>query len=332
MNFELNADDDVRRAETESIREGLAAKIETYLGDKNEQMTSLPGLSFAKVRYPTLPDSYLYEPSIAMIIRGRKRVTIGNTIYIYDESRFLLTAVNLPTVTEVLEASPERPYISLLMRLDLQAAREMMADVDASGLNHAPPEGIAMATGPATVDLFDAVARLIKLIDNPQDFLHLGPLIQREIVYRILVSSAGVRFRESIIAGTQSQRIAKAIAWLRANYMQPLRIEDLASLAGMGVSTLHHHFRAMTAMSPLQYQKNLRLHEARRILLTESVDSATAAIRVGYESVTQFNREYKRSFGAPPKRDISQCLAATTMKASSSPSVDHQSDLITSGG
>ncbi|WP_218565132.1 MULTISPECIES: AraC family transcriptional regulator [unclassified Pseudomonas] len=309
MIFELNADDEARRAETATIREHLAKRIEEYLGDDTERMTSLPGLSFAKVKKPTPPGSYLYEPCISMIIRGRKRVRLGTTTYIYNESRFLLTAVNLPTVTEVLDASPDAPYVSLLMRLDLQTARQVMADVDSNGIASGPVTGVAMATGPATLELFDAVDRLISLTDKPQDLAHVGPLIQREIIYRILVSSAGLRFRETIIAGTQSQRTAKAIVWLRDNYMHPFRIEDLAAIANMGVSTLHHHFRAMTSMSPLQYQKHLRLHEARRILLTEAVDAATAAIRVGYESATQFNREYKRSFGAPPMRDISQCLA-----------------------
>jgi AraC-like DNA-binding protein len=191
------------------------------------------------------------------------------------------------------------------MRLDLQMARQVMADVDSQS-PATPAKGAAMATGPATVELFDAVARLIRLLDKPQDLIHVGPLIQREILYRILTSSAGRRFRETIMTGTQSQRTARAIAWLRENYTQPLRIDELAALANMGVSTLHHHFRAMTAMSPLQYQKHLRLHEARRILLGEEVDAATAALRVGYESATQFNREYKRIFGAPPMRDINQ--------------------------
>ncbi|MGH8419380.1 MAG: AraC family transcriptional regulator N-terminal domain-containing protein [Pseudomonas sp.] len=309
MIFELTEADHARRAETAALREELAKRVEDYLGDDTERMTSLPGLSFAQLHEPTVPSSYFYEPSISMIIRGRKRVRLGTTTYVYNESRFLLTAVNLPTVTEVLDASPDAPYVSLLMRLDLQTARQVMADVDSSE-EKGPASGIAMATGPATLELFDAVARLIRLTDKPQDLLHVGPLIQREIIYRILVSSAGGRFRETIIAGTQSQRIAKAIAWLRDNYMQPFRIQELASMTGMGVSTLHHHFRAMTAMSPLQYQKHLRLHEARRILLTEAVDATTAAVRVGYESATQFNREYKRRFGAPPMRDISQCLAA----------------------
>jgi AraC-like DNA-binding protein len=238
-----------------------------------------------------------------MIIHGRKRVQLGGITYVYDESRFLLTAVNLPTVTEVLEASSEMPYLSLLMRLDLQAARQMLADVDTHEPN-TPVGGTAMATGPATIELFDAIKRLVDLLDKPKDLAHLGTLIQKEIIYRILTSPAGARFRETILLGTQSRRTAKAIAWLRENYMQPLRVKDLAEMAGMGVSTLHHHFHTMTSMSPLQYQKHLRLHEARRILLGENVDALTAAVRVGYESASQFNREYRRMFGAPPIRDV----------------------------
>jgi AraC-like DNA-binding protein len=292
-----------RREETEPIRAGLAPRIAAFGGSDGEHMTSLPGLSFALRRKPTPPASYLYDPCISMIIRGRKRVRLGGSTYVYDESRFLLTAVNLPTVTEVLEASPETPYISLLMKLDLQAARQMIADMNMHEAN-VPVVGTAMATGPATIELFDAIRRLVDLLDKPRDLAHLGALIQREIIYRILASPAGARFRETVLLGTQSQRTARAIAWLRENYTQPLRVEDLAELAGMGVSTLHHHFRAMTAMSPLQYQKHLRLHEARRILLGENVDAVTAAVRVGYESASQFNREYRRMFGASPIRDV----------------------------
>jgi AraC-like DNA-binding protein len=208
-----------------------------------------------------------------------------------------------------LQASHEAPYISLLMRLDLQAARQMIADVDAHPRSE-PPNGTAMATGPAVLELFDAIARLVDLLDKPKDLQHLGAPIQREIIYRILTSSAGARFRESVLLGTQSQRTARAIAWLRENFTQPLRVEQLADLAGMGVSTLHHHFREMTAMSPLQYQKQLRLHEARRMLLGENLDAATAAVRVGYESASQFNREYRRMFGAPPIRDVAPLRSA----------------------
>ncbi|MDR2788044.1 MAG: AraC family transcriptional regulator [Candidatus Accumulibacter sp.] len=303
MIFEPDEADRRRRKETEQIRAGLVPRIAAFVGSDGERVTSLPDLSFSLLRKPTPPASYLYEPCISMIIQGRKRVRLGGTTYVYDESRFLLTAVNLPTTTEVLEASPKVPYLSLLLRLDLQAARQMIADVDTRGSN-GPADGPAMATGPATVELFDAIERLVDLLGNPKDVPHLGALIQREIIYRILTSCAGARFRETVLLGTQSQRTAKAIAWLRENFTQPLRVGDLAEMAGMGVSTLYHHFRAMTSMSPLQYQKHLRLHEARRILLAENVDAVTAAVRVGYESASQFNREYRRMFGAPPIRDV----------------------------
>lgn len=305
MIFEPDATDQRRREETEALRATLAPRIAAFVGDDGVRATPLPDLSFALRRAPTPPSSYLYEPCVSLIVQGKKRVQLGGNTYLYDESRFLLTAVNLPTTTEVLAASPEVPYISLLLRLDIQAARQTIADMDMDmrGSN-GPASGPAMATGPATIELFDAIRRLIDLLDTPKNLPHLGALIQREIIYRILTSSAGARFRETVLLGTQSQRTARAITWLRENFAQPLRIEELANRAGMGVSTLHHHFRAMTAMSPLQYQKRLRLHEARRILLGENVDALTAALRVGYESASQFNREYRRLFGAPPIRDV----------------------------
>lgn len=308
MIHELNEIDEARREQTSAIRAKLATRIAAFVGDGVERATSLPGLSFAQVFEPTPPGSYLYDPSISLIIRGRKRVQLGGVTYVYDESRFLLTAVNLPTVTEVIKARPDQSYISLLMRLDLQVARQMIADMDPANLTTAGT-GTAMATGPATPELFDAVARLIDLLDKPSDLVHLGCLIQQEIIYRILTSPAGARFRETVLLGTKSQRTAKAIAWLRDNFTKPVRVDYLAELACMGVSTLHHNFRAMTMMSPVQFQKHLRLHEARRILLAENVDATTAAVRVGYESATQFNREYRRMFGAPPMRDVSSLRA-----------------------
>ncbi|WP_298845318.1 AraC family transcriptional regulator [uncultured Salinicola sp.] len=303
MIIELGADDQARREETAAIRDQMARQISTFVGNQMERETHLPGLNFFKVTTPQPPTPYLYEPSLAIIIRGRKRVVLGNTTYIYDASRFLLTAVNLPTITEVTDASPERPYLSLLMKIDLQMARQLIADVETLGPK-AEIQHKAMATGPATVDLMDATSRLVRLLDQPHDMLHLGSLVQREILYRVLTSSAGGRFRDTVMVGTQSQRVAKAVTWLRDHYTQPLKIEALAELAEMGVSTLHHHFRKVTSMSPLQYQKHLRLYEARRLLIAENIDAATAGIRVGYESISQFNREYRRMFGAPPIRDV----------------------------
>ena len=310
MIVELTEEDRLRRRETEQTRARLAESITAFMGGQNECMTPVPGLSFAQVRELTPPMSYLYEPCLSLIVRGSKRVVLGETTYVYDESRFLLTSVNLPTVTEVLQASRETPYISILMRLDLHMARRLIADIEQNG-PHSPLKGPGMATGPATPELFDAVARLLSLMDKPRDLPHLGKLIQQEMLYRILTSPAGARLRDTVLSGTRSHQTAKAIAWLRENYTRPLKIEALATLAGMGQSTLHHHFRMMTAMSPLQYQKQLRLHEARRLLIGEQVDAATAAIRVGYESVTQFNREYRRMFGAPPIKDVKGLRTST---------------------
>jgi AraC-like DNA-binding protein len=161
-----------------------------------------------------------------------------------------------------------------------------------------------MATGETTADLLDACCRLIDLLNRPQDIPFLSGLIQREIIYRMLRGPGGTRLRAIATLGDQSHRTAKAIAWVRSNYAKPLRVEDLAQIAGMGVSTLHHHFRALTAMSPLQYQKQLRLHAARERMLMDGLDAASAAFEVGYESASQFNREYSRFFGRPPMRDI----------------------------
>lgn len=311
VHIEMSEDDRQRSEVSKAIRAELAQKIALFVDGEGERaVVQLPGLNFVRRTTLTQPTAYLYEPSLAMIVQGRKRVVLGEATYIYDESRFLVTSVNLPTITQVLEASPEVPYLSLLMRLDLNVARQLMADIDLHD-SDSSPTGTGMATGPATVELFDAFMRLANLLDTPKDLAHLGGLIQREILYRILTSSAGARLRQTVMIGTHSHRLAKAIDWLRENFKRPLRIEELAQAAGMGVSTLHHHFRALTAMSPLQYQKYLRLHEARRLLLVEDVDAGTAALRVGYESATQFSREYRRQFGAPPIRDI-QTLRANS--------------------
>jgi AraC-like DNA-binding protein len=214
-----------------------------------------------------------------------------------------LTSADLPIVSQIVEASEAAPCLAMSLKLDMPLVRELLSREEIQ-VAEAASDSPAMATGEATQEFLSACCRLIGLLDSPQDIPFLSDLIQREIIYRILRRPEGARLRAIATLGDQSHRTAKAIAWIRTNYAKPLRVEDLANIAGMGLSTLHHHFRALTAMSPLQYQKQLRLQAARGRMLIDGLDAASAAFEVGYESASQFNREYGRLFGQPPMRDI----------------------------
>lgn len=287
----------------------IEAMIANYVGESTGGMTPVPGLAVARLSSWGTAASYLYEPSLCMIAQGSKRVDLGDVIYHYDERTFLLTSVGLPTVVQVERASEEAPYTSFQLFLDLDIARQLITDMELQGTAPVRTEA-GMVAAPMTEDLLDPILRLVGLLSRPKDIPILAAGIHREILYRLLTSPAGERLRQIVCLGTQSNRSAKAIAWLRQNFTRRLRIEDLAEEAGMAVSTLHHHFRAVTSMSPLQFQKHLRLHEARRLMLAENLDAGVAALQVGYESVTQFNREYRRLFGAPPRRDVNALQAA----------------------
>jgi AraC-like DNA-binding protein len=297
------------------LRAELARRIAFYIGPAEKRITDIPGLLFVRRTGPTAPKSVTYEPSLAVVAQGRKRADLGPTTFIFDESRFLLTSVDLPVVSQVLGASEEVPYLCLLLKLEMPIVRELLSREEVQ-----PPaassDSPAMATGEITSELLGACCRLVELLDHPQDIPFLSSLIQREIIYRILQAPVGTRLRAIATLGDQSNRTAKAIAWIRTNYAKPLRVEELAKLAGMGVSTLHNHFRALTAMSPLQYQKQLRLHAARGRMLTDGIDAASVAFEVGYESATQFNREYSRFFGQPPMRDV------RILRSASAPSLE----------
>jgi AraC-like DNA-binding protein len=206
-------------------------------------------------------------------------------------------------ISHITEASKASPCLALSLKLDMTAVRELLGREEIP-VSAAPSNSPAMAIGENTPEFLDACNRLLNLLDHPADIPFLSGLIQREIIYRILQSSGGTRLRGIATSGDQGHRTAKAIAWIRANYAKPLSVEQLAEIAGMGVSTLHHHFRMLAAMSPLQYQKQLRLQAARTRMLIDGLDAASAAYEVGYESASQFNREYSRFFGQPPMRDI----------------------------
>lgn len=248
----------------------------------------------------------IYEPCVALIVQGRKRVSIGERTLHYDELHYFVTPLDLPARATILEASPQAPFLSLALRLDLQLVASMMLEGVVSPARPAGDERHAMSTGRLDAGLLDAFRRLVELVEEPAHAPVLAPLVQREITYRLLTGEAGWRLRQIAAADSQGSQVSRAIELLRSRFTEPMRIEDLARAAHMSVSSLHHHFKALTGMSPLQFQKQLRLAEARRLMLAERLDAATAAYRVGYESPSHFSREYGRHFGAPPMRDIAR--------------------------
>ncbi len=283
--------------------EALGKSIARWTDKADKLMTAIPGLSLYRWDEPTQPKTAIHEASVCLMAQGAKRVLLGDDTYVYDAHHYLITSVDLPTVVQIIKASRGKPCLGLMLKLDRREISQLMTDS-----NLPPPSAQqsdrGMATGEVTLPLLTAFQRLIDLLAEPKDIPILAPIIQREIFYRLLVGDQGARLRKMASAGSQSQQIARAIDWLKGNFTRPLRIDDLASQVNMSTSTFHHHFRVLTAMSPLQYQKWLRLNEARRLMLTERLDATTAAFRVGYESPSQFSREYNRLFGAPPLRDI----------------------------
>jgi AraC-like DNA-binding protein len=245
----------------------------------------------------------MYEPRICVVAQGVKRVLLGDDVFVYDAHHYLITSVDLPTFVQIIEASREKPCLGLVMKLDQREISQLMVDSNLPP-PHPQQSSRAMATGEITQPMLTSFLRLIDLLDEPKDIPILAPIIKREIFYRLLVGDQGARLRQIASAGSQSQQIARAIDWLKGNFAKPLRIDDLAAQVNMSTSTFHHHFRQVTAMSPLQYQKWLRLNEARRLMLAEDQDAAAAAFQVGYESPSQFSREYSRLFGDSPLRDI----------------------------
>jgi AraC-like DNA-binding protein len=284
-------------------RRELARMIAGHAQTPGENPTAVPGLALYRRTTPTPCYRATYEPSLTVFVQGRKRINLGGTEYLCDESSFLLLSIDVPAQGQIVEASEQTPLLSMYLRLDMPTVREVLGREDLP-----EPESSVqcpgLAVGETTVGLLGACARLIELLATPEDIPFLSHLIQREIVYRILRTPQGERLRAIATSGGLSHRTARAIAWLRTNYARPLHMEELAGITRMGVSTLHHHFRALTTMSPLQYQKQLRLQAARQRMLMDGIDATSAAYEVGYESVSQFSREYSRFFGQPPMRDI----------------------------
>ena len=294
----------------EIARVGLGQSIAQFTEQGERYTTDIPGLSLFQRDQPTDPISIMYEPSICVVAQGAKRVRLGDDTFIYDAHNYLITSVHLPTVVQITSASKEMPYLGLRLKLDMREISQMMVDSDLPA-PRTQQANLGMATGQVTLALLNAFQRLVDLLADAEDIPILAPTIQREIIYRLLVGDQGARLRQIATTGSQSHQIGRAIDWLKANLSEPLHVDDLAKQARMSTSTFHHHFRSMTALSPLQYQKNLRLQEARRLMLMEHLDAATAGFHVGYQSPSQFSREYSRQFGAPPLRDISSLRQMT---------------------
>jgi len=273
--------------------------------------TEVPGLAMYRRDEPNQTESVMYEPTICLITQGAKRVVLGGDTYVYDTHHFLITSVDIPTTVQVVKASRQKPCLGLVLKLDLREISQLVVDGNLPQ-PRVEPSSRGMALGEVTLPILDAFKRLIDLLDEPKDIPILAPVVKREIFYRILVSNQGTRLRQMASAGSPSHQIARAIDWLKDNYTEPLHVENLASYVHMSKSTFHHHFRKMTAMSPLQYQKWLRLNEARRLMLTESLDAGMAAFQVGYESPSQFSREYSRLFGDSPLRDVTNLRQVTS--------------------
>jgi AraC-like DNA-binding protein len=287
----------------------LAESINKALGRVASLSTEVPGLTLYRNTAPTAPNPCTYEPSLLIVPQGKKHVDLGKQSYVFGESTFLLTSIDLPIVSRVCVASVEKPYLAFFLKLDMGIVRDVLHTEEVR--ISAPPVGTrGMVLGEVTVELLKPCSRMVQFLDTPQDVPFFCKLLQREIIYRLLQGPQGGRLRSVATKEDQSYLTAKAVTWLRENFEKALNVDELASMAGMSRSTLHHHFRGLTAMSPLQFQKQLRLRTARQKMLTEELDAASAAFAVGYESPSQFNREYKRFFGKPPMRDV-QALRAS---------------------
>jgi len=285
----------------------LSALIDRHVVGTGICSTAMPHLSLIRADAPSTPTPAVYEASLCLIAQGSKRVSIGEHSVVYDAAHYLLVSVELPLVGHVLDASPERPY--LCCKIDLDAA--ILADLMASeGGGVARTDLPVLGVYPADPDLIDAACRLVGLLDRPDTIRALAPLIEREILYRLLTGPHGPMLRHIATAGSHLNQVSRAIAAIRRRFDAPIRIDDVAAEAGMSSSSLHVHFKAITRMTPLEYQKQLRLQEARRLMLSEGATASTAGFAVGYESPSQFSREYRRLFGAPPRADIERLHAA----------------------
>jgi AraC-like DNA-binding protein len=299
---------DQRRAE-------LANLMKRFAPEYGVHATAIEALHLIRSDQPTEALHVVHKPGLCVIVQGRKEVTLSDERYVYDPLNYLVVSVTLPLAGQVIEASPEQPYLCIRLDIDPAQICQLIADASPIGV---PSEIADRGLFLDRIDepLLDAMLRLLRLLDSPDDIATLAPLAQKEIFYRLLRGAQGRRLHEIAIPDTQTHRISRAIEWLNTHYAEPLSIDSLAQMINLSPSALHHRFKAVTAMSPLQYQKQLRLQEARRLLLAENSDVSSIGYKMGYESPSQFSREYSRLFGASPSKDVAR-LRAQALQASS---------------
>lgn len=290
---------------TESPHNSVIATMTRFSKGDGFHDTDVPGLDFIRWNQTSEPIHGVYDPSLCIIVQGAKTVAAGSKRVKYGPGDFLVASVNMAVTGEVTQATPQQPYLCMRLKLDMMQLSELVGALPRTG--DAVQPGIFVSK--LGDGLFDAVARLVQLLDTPGDIPVMAPLIKREIFYRLLQSPQAESVRQIVLAGSQMQRIGKAIERIKRDFAQPLRVEALAREANMSASSFHAHFKEVTRLSPLQYQKNIRLQEARRLMLAEVADAASAAFQVGYESPSHFSREYARMFGAPPMKDIGRLRA-----------------------
>ncbi len=282
----------------------IASIAARFAPAEGEFKTAIEGLGISRRSRPSAPCHSSYRPCFAMVIQGAKSLQLGTDTINYGAGDYLLTSLDLPVAWRVVEASPEVPHFCITLAISPEKLLDLLSRTDLQRPVEPTAGQRGMVVNIATPELLDAAVRLLRLLDNPSDIAAMAPLVEQEILYRILTGPAGGQLINIAVADNHGHRIARAIAWLRENFARPLRIEDLAEHVNMSVSSFHHHFKAITAMTPVQYQKQLRLHEARRLMLIERLDVGTAGHRVGYQSPSQFSREYSRLYGLSPLRDV----------------------------
>jgi AraC-like DNA-binding protein len=281
----------------------LAKLIKRHTGQDGGHVTAIPSLFFSHFSDAAGPFYGVHKPSLCIVVQGMKEVLLSQELYRYGPADYLLTSVNLPIIGQVTEASSEVPYLALKIEFTPNEILEVLGDFQI-GVSKEENTKRGMYVNLIELPLLDAVARFVRLLDNPEDISILAPLIKKEIIYRVLQGRHGAALGQIAVEGSSAYQISDAIEHIMNNYDRAIRVEELAEIANMGVSSLHRLFKEVTAMSPIQFQKQLRLQEARQLLLTEAAGAADVAFRVGYESPSQFSREYSRLFGLPPKEDI----------------------------